>query len=76
MRRNDLHIDIRSEYNEKKGYGVEKGTGKYGHIWFIIPKPLTLERIGYFRAEAKNFQSVITKANRVVGRLKRLFTIC
>jgi hypothetical protein len=46
LKRNDLHPNIRSEYNEEKSCGVEKVDAQgYENIFFVIPPPLPKDRL-------------------------------
>jgi Fic family protein len=71
VKRNDLHPKIRSQYNEKKGCGVEKlDESGYHNIWFVIPPALPRNPIQLSKQEQMAVFEALSKANKVFNKLK------
>jgi Fic family protein len=72
MRREDLHPDLQTEYDEIRGYGVEKlADPAFHNMWFVVPKPLPRSMSELFRGiPTKEIHRVIGRSNRVLNNLK------
>ncbi|WP_141736480.1 Fic family protein [Oligoflexus tunisiensis] len=74
MKRDDLHPDLQIEYDDNRGYGVEKlPDPAYQHMWFVVPKPLPRSMKEIFSGvSTQELHRVLGRSNRVLNSLKPL----
>ena len=71
MKREELHGLLNTEYDERRGFGVEKvDHPDYQNVWFVVPPPLPQDMAFTKKLPAKKLTELLAKSRRTLNRAK------